>query len=286
MLKLFEEILREVDNKLPSTQSGDVPLLFRDIPLDVFGELLLQVPEQFPNIRNVLPTMATDETQKHWTGGCGAELQRESIAFMRSMFGGFAAISGKELAKCTVLDFGCGWGRLTRLLHKFIPVNGIYGVDPFDQSIQECEKHNVKGNISLSDWVPKTLPIDKQFDLIFAFSVFSHLSEKTIHIVLETLHNYILPGGVLVITIRPKEYWKYHDNISIAKEMEELHDEKGFAFAPHNLSPIDGDITYGDTSMSLEYIKLNFANWAISQIDYNLIDPMQIVLFLEPVKRQ
>ena len=106
------------------------------------------------------------------------------------------------------------------------------------------------------------------------------------HIVLKTLHNYILPGGVLAITIRPKEYWKFHDDRNIAKEMEAMHGEKGFAFAPHNLEPIDGDITYGDTSMSLEYIKRNFTDWTISRIEYNLVDALQIILFLEPVRRQ
>lgn len=285
-LNIFGEILREIDISLLLTGTSNLPELFKDIPLDIFGVLLLQTPEQFPNIKNALPTMASEDTQKHWTGNSGRELQRQSVAFMRTMTAGFNAISSKNLANCTVLDYGCGWGRLTRLLYKLVPLNRIYAVDPYDASMRECEKHNVMGNICLSDWVPRNLPVDCQFDLIFAFSVFSHLSEKTMHIVLETLHNYLLPGGVLVITIRPKEYWKFHDDRKIAKEMEAMHDEKGFAFAPHDREPIDGDITYGDTSMSLEYIKRNFADWVISRIEYNLVDALQIVLFLEPVRRQ
>ena len=43
------------------------------------------------------------------------------------------------------------------------------------------------------------------FDLIYAFSVFTHLSEKTAHIVLSTLRDHIADTGVLVLTIRPKE---------------------------------------------------------------------------------
>jgi SAM-dependent methyltransferase len=285
-LDIFDETLREIDIKLPLTGTSDLPELFKDIPLDIFGNLLLQTPEQFPNIKNALPTMASEDTQNHWTGNSGEELQRQSVAFMRTMTAGFTAISSKNLASCTVLDYGCGWGRLTRLLCKLVPLERIYAVDPYDASIRECEKHKVMGNIHLSDWVPKTLPVDCQFDLIFAFSVFSHLSEKTMHIVLKTLHNYILPGGVLAITIRPKEYWKFHDDRNIAKEMEKMHGEKGFAFAPHNLAPIDGDITYGDTSMSLEYIKRNFTDWTISRIEYNLVDVLQIILFLEPVRPQ
>lgn len=55
------------------------------------------------------------------------------------------------------------------------------------QSIEQCEQHNVKANLALSQWVPRSLPFERQFDLIYAFSVFTHLSEKTVHVVLSTL---------------------------------------------------------------------------------------------------
>ena len=78
------------------------------------------------------------------------------------MISGYAAITGKKLENASVLDYGCGWGRLIRVLYKFV------------------------------------------------FSVFSHLSEKTTGTVLKTLKKYIAPDGLLVIAIRPKEYWQLH----------------------------------------------------------------------------
>ena len=33
------------------------------------------------------------------------------------------------------------------------------------------------------------------------------------------------------------------------------HDRSGFAFVPHGLEAIDGEVTYGDTSLSFEWIK-------------------------------
>jgi hypothetical protein len=52
---------------------------------------------------------------------------------------------------------------------------------------------------------------------------------------------------------------------------------------PHNRPPIDGEVTYGDTSMSLEYIARNWNGWHVVGTDYNLVDPYQLVVFLTPV---
>jgi len=85
-----------------------------------------------------------------------------------------------------------------------------------------------------------------------------------------------------VITIRPKEYWHIHANGKIASEMIEQHDERGFAFKPHNRAPIDGDITFGDTSMTLAYLENNFPQWKVAAVEFNEKDSYQVVLFLKP----
>jgi cyclopropane fatty-acyl-phospholipid synthase-like methyltransferase len=145
-----------------------------------------------------------------------------------------------------------------------------------------CEQHKVKCNLALSDWVPTSLPFERQFDLIYAFSVFTHLSEKTAHTVLKTLRKYIAEDGLLVITIRPKEYWRIRVQGALANQTIKIHDEKGFAFIPHNRAPIDGDITYGDTSMSLAYFESHFPQWKLESVEWNVVDSCQIILFLKP----
>jgi 2-polyprenyl-3-methyl-5-hydroxy-6-metoxy-1,4-benzoquinol methylase len=122
----------------------------------------------------------------------------------------YTTLTNSDISMAKVLDFVCGWGRLIRLLYKLTSVDNIYGVDPWDRSIEICTNDGVKGNLALSEYVPETLPFDEQFDLIFAFSVFTHLSEKTTYKVLSTLRNYISKDGLLVITIRPREHWGFH----------------------------------------------------------------------------
>lgn len=282
MWSLFENELIKIDTEIEAAQPCDMPHLFRKIPLDIFGKLLLDTPSQYPHIKEFFPSMTSEEIQKNWTGSHGQALLNQSLAFIKTMVFGYAAVTGKKIENANILDYGCGWGRLIRLLYKYVSVENIYGVDPWDESINICNQNRVKGNLAISDYVPLSLPFEQRFDLIYAFSVFTHLSEKTTLIVLNTLRKYISEDGVLVITIRPKEYWHIHDSGTIATEMLRLHDEKGFAFKPHNRTPIDGDITYGDTSVALDYLADKFPQWKIELVEWNESDQYQVVLFLKP----
>jgi hypothetical protein len=58
---------------------------------------------------------------------------------------------------------------------------------------------------------------------------------------------------------------------------------KGFAFTPHDREKIDGEVTYGDTSISDEYIQRNWKNWRTVGTDNFLQDPFQKMIFLKPI---
>jgi SAM-dependent methyltransferase len=282
-ITLFDEEYGAIDRKIATVPSCEVPRLFRNIPLDAFGYLLLGVPPQFPNLKAFFPSMAPDAVQDSWTGDHGISLLRRSAAFMRTLVSGYAAITEHAIEDATVLDYGCGWGRLIRLLYKYVAHEQIYAVDPSETAIELCREHGVKARLALSEYVPRSLPFARRFDLIYAFSVFTHLSEKTAHIVLSTLRDHIADTGVLVLTIRPKEYWHHrYSPGAMAAAMIETHDKTGFAFIPDNRLPIDGDITFGETSISLGYFVAHFPQWKLARVDYNLIDVYQVILFFQP----
>src|SRR5208283_3225443 len=162
----------------------------------------------------------------------------------------------------------------------------IWGLDPWDRSIDLCREHRILVNLALSDYVPKTLPVGTtRFDLIFAFSVFTHLSPKCAFQVTKTLRAYLKKDGLLVITVRPPEYWRMHSALppgTTPETMAVLHHDAGFAFIPHNRTPIDGDISYGDASYSLEYIQSNWQGWLNVGTALNAVDPLQTIVFLRP----
>ena len=277
----YDAILRAIDARVSATPPDEIPQLLSPLPLAIWGELLLEVPGRYPNLKAFFPSMASEEIQTHWTGNHGTALLGQTIAFVESLVNGYQTMTRRGLEKARVLDFGCGWGRIIRLLYKYVGYENIFAVDPWDEPIALCKQHGVKAHLALSEDVPVVLPFRGPFDLIYAFSVFTHLSEKTTNAVLNTLRRYIADDVVLVITVRPKQYWQVHGD-AVADRMMAEHDRKGFAFVPSNRTPIDGDITYGDTSMSVDYVAANFPRWQVVGEHCNPIDPYQLLLFVRP----
>ena len=54
----------------------------------------------------------------------------------------------------------------------------------------------------------------------------------------------------------------------------------GFAFVPHNREAIDGDVTFGHTSLSFEWIEQHAEGWNMVGCDHSLIDPFQLLVYL------
>ncbi len=259
----------------------------RELCLDDFGEFMLELPAaHIPNLSSLLPRMASEEVQKSWTGNSGLRLLQQTTAFVRSVSYNYQRLLGEDLADRTILDFGCGYGRILRLMYYFSSPQRIWGVDPWEKSVQICRADNVLGNLAVSDYLPKSLPVGQsKFDLIYAFSVFTHLSERATKVALTTLRSYIADDGLLVITIRPSEYWE-----SVAPTLPNidpdrlvrLHDAGAFVFVPHAREAVEGDVTYGDTSFSFEWLMQHIPNWEKVGYDRVLNDALQLVVYLRP----
>jgi SAM-dependent methyltransferase len=246
-----------------TTSSATRSDIFRDLRklgLADFGLLMLSMPNPiFPKLSGLLPRMAAKEVQTSWTGDHGVSLLILTTDFVRSLAYNFTKATGRSLENARILDFGCGYGRITRLMYYFSNEDQVFGVDPWDRSIETCRADGLVKNFSISDYLPSTLPVPStDFDLIFAFSVFTHLSEKATITCLNTLADYIAPNGLIAITIRPLEYWDVDPNAiraGLTGAQKEKHRRQGISFLPHDRSPIDGNITYGDTSISLEWLR-------------------------------
>lgn len=291
MLQDFAEvrsILKDADARIARARTpADQRTAFSNIPLEVFGAIQIDRPEWLPNLMRWMPRMAPDEAQTLWTGTCGHALLTQSINFIRVAVTGYSALSPVPLQKASVLDFGCGWGRLIRLLYKYVPSDQIYGVDPMEASLKLCADAAMKGSFLKSDFIPRTLPFgDRKFDFIFAFSVFTHLSEKVTRIALETLAGRLSRDGVLTITIRNREYWPVVARLekrSDAAETERLvaaHDAAGFAFWPHQGEKIEGEVTYGETSMTLDWLASAVPFLSIRGVELSALDAHQVIVFL------
>ncbi|MCX6006647.1 MAG: class I SAM-dependent methyltransferase, partial [Chloroflexi bacterium] len=118
--------------------------------------------------------------------------------------------SGKELKDFkTILDFGCGSGRILRALKTLVPSTEFYGVDIDGEAI-DWLKHNYAkfGIFAVVPHIPPTLFSDGMFDFVYGISVFTHLPEDIQFHWLQELNRITKPKGYLILTTHGEIYWK------------------------------------------------------------------------------
>lgn len=273
-----------------AAQLGEAELFheLRTHPVDVVGALLMGIPSDYPALRKYLPRMSSAEVQVHWTGSHGLPLLQQSTAFVRAIRDGFLRYTGQPLEGRPILDYGCGWGRLLRLMLAVTGPENLFGCDPWYKSLEVCDGDHIRANVALSEYLPDSLPFPGQkFSLIYAFSVFTHLSERATSAALSACRKHISDDGLMAITVRPPSYWDQDRQVAKTSRVEQLkraHAELGFAFSPHDREAVDGDVTYGDTSISLDYMRQHWTDWEVVGSDRIIQDPSQTIVFLKPVR--
>lgn len=286
MLSYTTKILEDCE-KDQSIESRDAAFAaLREVGLDDFGEVLLHMPHgDFPKMSSLLPKMSPADVQNLWTGKNGYELLRQTCTFVRSLAYNYNLITGKPVNKATVFDYGCGYGRIARLMYYFVDDDNLYGVDPWIRSIEECDAAGMGANFIQSDYLPVTLPVgDRKFDLAYAFSVFTHLSRRAALMALSAVRRIMAPGGVFCITIRPPEYWDLDASAAPFEErwrLKHIQMRDGFAFFPHDFPPVDGEVTYGDAGIMIDWLSSEANGWSVARIDRSLEDPYQVLVFLK-----
>lgn len=118
----------------------------------------------------------------------------------------------------TVLDIGCGIGRMALPLTDFLSTGAYYGFDIDKRGVQWCQKnissrfphfhfdyvdifnkyYNKKGTLKAHEF---TFPYkNNQFDFIFATSVLTHMLPEQVTHYLAEIKRVTKPGGTLFLT--------------------------------------------------------------------------------------
>jgi trans-aconitate methyltransferase len=243
---------------------------FRGLDADVWALLLTREYDGWPAIRALLPRVPPRALQEQWNGVAGAALAAQGAAFYRRLCERYAQHGSVPLEEARVLDFGCGWGRLTRMLARDVAPGRLFGCDPAQEILDVCVADGVPARFARSAFVPERVPFDGRFDLAFAFSVFTHLSETAHARCLDALHGALAPGAILVVTVRPRAY---------------LPGEH-YTFVPHAADPIHpqfggGEMHYGEAVVTLDYVRERWSDrFALLDVDILLGDLFQLVLTL------
>jgi SAM-dependent methyltransferase len=116
-----------------------------------------------------------------------------------------------------LLDFGCGDGMMLRHFDQVAAAGEAWGLDLNGTLMMWCQQHlSPPFKFATSTSFPHLPFEDGYFDLIYAFSVFTHICDLAEAWLLE-LKRIVRPGGILYLTVHDKHsidllFNKYTDN--------------------------------------------------------------------------
>jgi len=118
----------------------------------------------------------------------------------------------KDLSESDVLDVGCGVRFTQAIINREIPIKSYTGVDVHRPLIEYLQREVDDPRLSFSHWnahntrynptgekiTPESdLPVRGTFDIIWLFSVFTHLGPSDANALLAILRRHVRPGGAL-----------------------------------------------------------------------------------------
>ena len=108
--------------------------------------------------------------------------------------GGFAPVR-------RMLDWGCGCGRVTAHFLADGRVSEVHGTDIDGEATAWCAKALAQGHFQQTGPYPPLPFPDAHFDLVVAYSVFTHLEREVQKAWLAEISRVLAPGGLLLATV-------------------------------------------------------------------------------------
>jgi SAM-dependent methyltransferase len=237
--------------------------LFAGISDEFWFWLCTEGCRTIPTLKTLLPSMPPDDVQLLFTGDKGVPVLRDGFsayALFRDLYEGHVGpIADTE----AIMDFGCGWGRIIRFFLKDVDPSRLFGVDPVEEMITLCR--------SSYRWCTFDQPTrfqDSTFDLIYSFSVFSHLSEEMHQMWLLELYRVLKTGGLMIAKTRSREFIEQCAKTRKLKDLLLLHQgSRSSASAFLNTKKSLSEFDRGETAIPKQYVESNWSR-LFSVLDY------------------
>jgi SAM-dependent methyltransferase len=174
-----------------------------------------------------------------------------------------------------ILDFGCGFGRVLRMLKASFPDARLTAADVRPDGVDFCARAFGATPV-YSGHDPADLDLGGPFDLIWCGSVFTHFSAAHWGAFLPFFGSLLAPEGLLVFTTQGRvvirEFQEQGALFGLsAEETDQLlasYEESGFGFVPYeNLRP--------------QGVTVSSPSWVLAQIER--LETLRLVSFNEGV---
>lgn len=145
-----------------------------------------------------------------------------------------------------LLEFASGYGMVTRHIKKVLPYCVTTSCDIHQQAVRFIHE-NLETEAILSTSQPEDLILDKQFDVVFALSFFSHMPKDTFSRWLKKLATFAKSEGYLIFTTHGLLSQKLlHRNFEF--------DEDGFYYRQKSEQRDLNKKEYGTTFVTPQYV--------------------------------
>jgi SAM-dependent methyltransferase len=149
------------------------------------------------------------------TSGCARQARNNPERMYRSFFEGgeqgagwirdVVARAGRDMAAMdSILDFGCGCGRVIRHWHD-LERPRVHGCDYNPYLAEWCAANLPFARFAVNELEPPLPYEDDSVDLVYSVSIFTHLDESLQRPWIEELARIARPGGLVLVTVTGPE---------------------------------------------------------------------------------
>jgi len=281
--KLLDK-LESNSKKVPITPLS----LFNKMTTDELKWIFMNCETLDNSFRELVPSLPPAQLQANWTGVSGEPCLQPARHFVDIIYDYSRKFASKIDVRTRILDFGCGWGRMIRFFLADVNHENLFGIDCYPEALKAATKHNQWCNFKLSNTMPPTDFKEESFDIIFLYSVFSHLSEEAHSKWVSEFYRLLKPNGLLIATTRPRQFISICKELRLKAELEQFqtgsaqsfsdveaafrdYDEGKFCFSgTGGGGPLDKSF-YGESCISKKYVELNWTD-KFTLLDYRAAD--------------
>ena len=168
-------------------------------------------------LRGILPGLPADYYQLAVASLTGDGTLRQAFS-VYALFRSLIEQHYGRLAACdALLDFGCGWGRVARFFLRDLPGERLWGIETWDEQVQQAKRTNRWSNFACIDRAPPAPFAPATFDVVFSYSVFSHLGEDLHRRWLSEFDRILKPGGLVIATTWGRDHIDFLERVKAGR---------------------------------------------------------------------